>query len=271
MQRIKALNPLNLFKELLLKKKKIIVGSVDVEQLNTLIRRLWPYDVGKAMIRLGSENDGGYLVPDELDGITACFSPGVDKTTDFERDCAKHGMKLFLADLSVEKTDLNLQTANYSFLKKHIGVTNSKDFITMDEWFKISQLGPEEDLLLQMDIEGCEYLSLIATSDEMLKRFRIIIVEFHDLHNLWEKDFFNQAEATFSKLLQNHTCVHLHPNNYAKILSLKGINIPNLIEFTFIRNDRIEAKTFQRNFPHKLDSDNTSSNKVVLPRNWYFS
>jgi hypothetical protein len=271
MQRIRVFNPLQLFKEFLLKQKKFIVSAVDVEQLNALIKKLWPYDVGKDMIRLGSENDGGYLVPDDLDGITACFSPGVDVTTDFEQDCAKRGMKLFLADLSVEKNDLNLQSENYSFLKKHIGVVNTKDFITLDEWFKVSQLGPEEDLLLQMDIEGCEYLSLIATSDEMLRRFRIIIVEFHDLHNLWEKNFYNQAEATFNKLLQNHTCVHLHPNNYAKVLSLKGIDIPNLIELTFVRNDRVEAKTLQRKFPHKLDSDNTSSNKVVLPRNWFCS
>jgi hypothetical protein len=42
----------------------------------------WP----KAMIRLGREADGGYLVPDDLSGIVACFSPGVDVIAAFELD-----------------------------------------------------------------------------------------------------------------------------------------------------------------------------------------
>ena len=29
------------------------------------------------LIRIGGDIDGSYLVPDDLDGITACFSPGV--------------------------------------------------------------------------------------------------------------------------------------------------------------------------------------------------
>ena len=260
---------MNRVKELLLKKQKVLVTAVDVEQLKALIKSLWPYDVGMDMIRLGAEKDGGYLVPDDLEGIEACFSPGVDKTTVFEKDCSKRGMKLFLADRSVEKPNLNLPVDKYVFLKKNIGVANSSDVITMDEWFKVSQMDPGTDLLLQMDIEGCEYLSLIATSDELLKRFRIIIVEFHDLHNLWEKNFFNQAEAVFNKLLQHHTCVHLHPNNFAKVLSLNGVEIPNLIEFTFIRNDRFSEKTFQTRFPHPLDCDNTANQKVVLPGIWH--
>lgn len=267
----KYLNPLNIFKELLLRKHKVMVTAVDVEQLKSLIKRLWPYDVGKTMIRLGAESDGGYLIPDDLEGIEACFSPGVDKTSIFEDDCSKRGMKLFLADLSIEKPNFNLPSEKYVFLKKNIGVTNSEGFITMDEWFKTCQLDRDADLLLQMDIEGCEYLSLIATSDDLLKRFRIIIVEFHDLHNLWEKDFFSQAEAVFSKLLQHHTCVHLHPNNFSEVLSLSGVEIPNLIEFTFIRNDRFVEKIPQTQFPNKLDCDNTSNKNVVLPRSWYMS
>lgn len=260
---------MNKVKEHLLKKKKVLVTAVDVEQLKILIKRLWPYDVGMKMIRLGAEKDGGYLVPDDLEGIEACFSPGVDKTTVFEMDCSKRGMKLFLADRSIEMPNLHLPPSTYEFLKKNIGVTNSADVITMDEWINLSQMDPGTDLLLQMDIEGCEYLSLIATSEALLKRFRIIIVEFHDLHNLWEKNFFNQAEAVFNKLLQHHTCVHLHPNNFAKVLSLNGVEIPNLIEFTFIRNDRFSEKTFQTRFPHALDCDNTTNHKVVLPGIWH--
>ena len=50
----------------------------------------------------GPDGDGGYLVPDDLEGIVACFSPGVSNVAGFEKDCALKGMKVFMADASVE-------------------------------------------------------------------------------------------------------------------------------------------------------------------------
>lgn len=259
------------FKELLLRKHKVLVNAISTEELQFLLEKLWPHQVGKDLIRLGSEGDGGYLVPDDLNGLEACFSPGVDKTSAFEEACFKLGMKLFLADASVDEPNLDLPSSSYSFQKKHIGVTNDDRFITLDAWVATSKLDHDADLLLQMDVEGCEYLSLIATSEALLKRFRIIVIEFHDLHNLWEKDFFRQAEATFSKLLQHHNCVHIHPNNQATVLKLNGVEIPNLMEFTFLRNDRFKSNTFETQFPHVLDSDNTEHGSLKLPKGWYQS
>ena len=37
------------------------------------------------LIRIGSKNDGGYLVPDDLKNINACFSPGVDLNVNFDK------------------------------------------------------------------------------------------------------------------------------------------------------------------------------------------
>ena len=36
------------------------------------------------LIRIGGDMDGSYLVPDDLDGIAACFSPGVNRIKYFE-------------------------------------------------------------------------------------------------------------------------------------------------------------------------------------------
>jgi hypothetical protein len=36
------------------------------------------------LIRLGADGDGGYLVPDDLEDVAACFSPGVDDRASFE-------------------------------------------------------------------------------------------------------------------------------------------------------------------------------------------
>jgi len=73
------------------------------DKVQSLLNKLWPVSCDKELIRLGVLGDGGYLVPDDLDGIEACFSPGVGFDSAFEKDCADRGMKIFLADGSVDK------------------------------------------------------------------------------------------------------------------------------------------------------------------------
>ena len=124
--------------------------------------------------------------------------------------------------------------------------------------------------MLQMDIEGSEYISLLNISDDLLKLFRIIVIEFHDLHKFWNKGFYDIASVCFDKILLNHTCVHIHPNNFEPIDSNNGIEIPMAAEFTFIRNDRFSTKSYQKSFPHNLDNDNSNERKsILLPKIWY--
>ena len=66
------------------------------DALTRLISRLAPVSPTQPLIRLGPAGDGGYLVPDDLEGIEACFSPGVGGSFGFEHDCAQLGMQAFL-------------------------------------------------------------------------------------------------------------------------------------------------------------------------------
>jgi hypothetical protein len=52
-------------------------GVTEKTRIINLIQSLAPQTTDKALIRLGPNKDGGYLVPNDLDGIEACFSPGV--------------------------------------------------------------------------------------------------------------------------------------------------------------------------------------------------
>jgi hypothetical protein len=246
-----------------------VVKTTPKAHVTSLIEKLHPYKIDKDLIRLGPPGDGGYLIPDELKGIAACFSPGVADISDFEQDCIHLGMKVFMADNSVDKPNLNTLPDNYNFIKKHIGAVNTADFITMDSWVNSFSLKQEEDLLLQMDIEGAEYQALLSMSDSQLKRFRILVIEFHSLECFWNPHFFRMAEMTFDKILQNHSCVHIHPNNCSPIDSNFGIKIPETAEFTFLRHDRATFERGELQFPNKLDFDNTSKKHIALPRNWY--
>jgi len=233
-----------------------------------LIKTLQPWDTDLELIRLGPKKDGGYLVPNDLKNIEACFSPGVGNESGFEKACFEHNMKIFLADATVGGPDLNGIKNN--FIKKNVGIVSNNNTITLNDWINSSKIEKDSDLLLQMDIEGDEYFSLINLSDHLLNRFRIIIVEFHKLHNMWLPDFHLLLSYTFKKLLQNHTIVHLHPNNCCGIENRMGVEIPRVMEFTFLRNDRIKKKKKQLNFPHHLDKDSIEEKPhISLPKNWH--
>jgi hypothetical protein len=235
--------------------------------VRALLQRLHPLKPGRELIRLGPQDDGGYLVPDDLHGIEACFSPGVNLVSGFEKDCADLGMKVFLADASVEKPAAS--HGLFTFTKKFVGVTTSSDYITVDDWVAASLPGSSGDLLLQMDIEGCEYEVLLGMSDHVMRRFRIVVAEFHDVDQLWNRPFFRLASRAFEKLLQTHTCVHIHPNNDRAPLRRRGLSLPPLVEFTFLRTDRIGHRSFATTFPHPLDRDNTGKPSVPLPACWH--
>lgn len=239
----------------------------DKDTLQALIHKLFPISPGKELIRLGPKSDGGYLVPDDLTGIEACFSPGVDFTSGFEKDCADLGMKVFLADRSIEQPAESHDL--FYFTKKYVGVTTNADFMTIDDWVASSLPGSQTDLMLQIDIEGYEYETFISISDSLMRRFRIIVAEFHYLDQLWSRPFFRLASRMFEKILQTHTCIHIHPNNGFRPLNKSGLTILPIAEFTFFRNDRIYNPSYANVFPHPLDFDNTDNPHLPLPKCWY--
>ena len=240
----------------------------DAGNVLALMRELRPKLPSCNFVRIGSNGDGGYLVPQDLDDIEACFSPGVSNVSDFERDCADRGMNVFLADASVDGAALS--HPRFQFKKKFVGATSNSLFMTLDEWVAESVPANGSDLILQMDIEGGEYETLLAASGALLSRFRIIVTEFHNLQLLWSEPYFGLVASAFRKLLQTHTCVHIHPNNYFPVEKRSGVEISPIMEFTFLRNDRMgRSPRFASQFPHPLDADNTSKPHVALGECWY--
>ena len=58
---------------------------IDTKRIGDLVKRLRPVTTEHELIRIGADADGGYLVPNDLSGLTACFSPGVDDIASFEQ------------------------------------------------------------------------------------------------------------------------------------------------------------------------------------------
>ncbi|MCX5850095.1 MAG: FkbM family methyltransferase [Deltaproteobacteria bacterium] len=250
--------------------KTFATGKTDRNELQSLLKKLYPLSGKKELIRLGPKGDGGYLLPNDLVGIQACFSPGVGFESGFEKDCAELGIKVFLADKSVEEPAPGHEL--FFFTKKFVGATLNNDFITLDNWVASSIHETNSDLLLQIDIEGSEYEVFLSASESLMQRFRIIVAEFHELHQLWHRPFFKLAEQVFDKILRTHYCVHIHPNNCSGSLQKGGLDIPQVMEFTFFRKDRLDNYSYQKAFPNQFDYDNTTNNPTLpLPKCWYRS
>jgi hypothetical protein len=58
-----------------------------------------------------------------------------------------------------------------------------------------------------MDIEKFEYEVFLSMSENLINRFRIMVVEFHDLDQLWNRHFFTIAGRVFEKFFYKHTVV----------------------------------------------------------------
>lgn len=231
------------------------------------IHSLRPIKGGVDLVRLGPAGDGGYLVPDDMKGIDYAFSPGVADESGFELELASRDMKVFLADGSIERLPASHQ--NFTFDKKFIGGFSSDKFITLDDWKTVRIGDYGADLLLQMDVEGAEFEALIAASSALLSQFRIMVIEFHRLQHLFSRPFFDIASSVFSKILETHSVVHIHPNNCCGAIRSKGMEIPRVAEFTFLRKDRVRDWTAVARFPHPLDVENTSNRPLPLHECWY--
>src|SRR5258708_37571503 len=117
-----------------------------------------------------------------------------------------------------------------------------------------------------MDIEGAEYGVNFDTSAETLRKFRILVIEFHGMDGLFDKAGFELINLTFKKLLRDFDVVHIHPNNCFKPVLNNGFAVPPLLEFTFLRKDRISNSRRVAEFPYVLDrSCNPSNDDCSLP------
>jgi hypothetical protein len=238
-----------------------------VSAVDGLIRALRPIDSGVSLIRLGPERDGGYLVPDDLDGIAYAFSPGVSTESGFEAALGDRGIRVFLADFSVDRPAE--PHPKFVFDKKFVGALSDETFMTLDEWKNAHIPDYTGDLLLQMDIEGAEFESLLGASPALLAQFRIMVIEFHYLQDFWNRPVFELVSRVFRKLLLTHSVVHIHPNNCCGSVKSRGLEIPRVAEFTFYRHDRLRRRDPARLFPHPLDRDNTRKPTLILPGCWY--
>ena len=224
--------------------------------------------------RIGGSADGAYLVPECLDGVVACFSPGTANRKDFEDELLeRYGIRSHMMDFSsdVEKFMTPLIEGQQTFEKLWLDPKREENSMSLEDWVHAKEPSEGADLILQMDIEGAEYANLLSTSRETLNRFRVMVVELHGLHGLLVSEGLADVMVPLVEHLDSlFVVIHAHPNNCCPAPRFPGsrIRIPQVLEITMVRRTEFEecdeSERFAPVIPHPQDlAKNVADNPHV--------
>ena len=195
------------------------------------------------LIRLGKDNDGGYLVNKE-DVLKAekLLSFGVSNDISFEEDFAKlNACPIDAYDGTISHT-FDFFSDNRKIHNYNIGYRTGNK--------KIADLISENDknVFLKCDIEGSEYEIL----DELIihsSKFSGMVIEFHDVY---ENILFNFLTNFISKI--DLKLVHIHMNNNSYAEAPNNTYAPGCVELSFTSSKNISLDKVR--LPHTLDMVN---------------
>jgi hypothetical protein len=241
----------------LLKRGGVLVQTAPSDEIVKVLDMLRPLSTTIPLIRVGGDGDGGYLLPDDIEGIDAVYSPGVADTATFESFFADRGVDSYLIDASVSAPPVHNDRFHFQGIWLAAESVDGVS-ITLEDW--LNENNPtSRSLLLQIDIEGAEYESLLSTPSARLGQFRIIVLEMHELHAISTPMGGRLVSALLTRLKETHYLVHTHVNNCCAPLSVKGVLVPDVVELTFLRKDRAHVTGEFATVPSPLDQPNTEN------------
>lgn len=246
-----ACDDMNILSSLINRDYSTCVDKNIITQYHDIFKLLRPYDpkwIKK--IRIGGKEDGGYVMVDPGFGGMA-FSFGVSNYSPWDLEMAERGFKVYQFDGTIDsptEKHENLIFSKLNITGKDIakeGTINLKGIL--DKF----NLHKSKDIILQIDIEGFEWEFFDSISDEDLKRFSQIIVEFHGMLNYSKLGFYKKI---FEKLNKYHQPIHFHYNNCGEILLINNFIVSSLFEVSFLRKDNNKFKPSLDIYPTELDA-----------------
>ena len=206
---------------------------------NILLPKIFQPFACDDLIRLGKDNDGGYLVnKEDVLSSKKLLSFGIGQDTSFEVEFLdKNNINVLTFDNSVK--ELNVTDKMITHYPINVDKNNIVDILT--------KCG--DSLFLKCDIDGGEYEilnDLIKYSD----KFTGVVMEFH---NISTADIFNDLTNFISKF--GLRLIHTHINNYSYLISDETYFV-DVIELSFSSSRNNTSLSDNIALPHKLDMPN---------------
>jgi hypothetical protein len=205
-------------------------------------------------IRLGKDDDGGYIIADIPDiKYQILLSGGILDDISFETDFVnKYDTHCITFDGSIDT--IPGESTKIEFVKKNIGSDNSDIVTNLHDIIAVN-----ENIFVKMDIEGGEIPWIKSLSDMQLNTFDQIVMEFH-------YPFTDNEIEIFDKLNKNHYLIHFHGNNCCGVINHMGVEIPNVFECTYLHKKFFATPPALNtaSIPSPLDMKNTSNPEIYI-------
>lgn len=235
------------------------------EKIAAVMRLVNPKSVIHAeKIRLGSHGDGGYVLlkaPLEIGNIAYSF--GIGETDTFESALEKYGYQIWMYDHTLDAANF----AGHLRIVQSIGigVQDKGPLRTLETLVTENGHAQEQNMLLQIDIEGAEWGIFSKMNPAILNRFSMITIEVHRLLFMFAHPVLTQIVASaFKTLTKFHTPYHVHANNYAGYFSIPHKPpLPDVLEISLVRNDLVEFTACNETFPTHLDAHNGAADPDI--------
>jgi len=216
--------------------------------------------------RVGSKEDGGYVIADLSEGYDALFACGISNDIRFELAfLKKHPIPCFAFDGTVEGLP-DTSNPDILFHKRNIGNETTASTTNLHK-----EIEGYSNIFLKMDIETFEYRWLQSLTGSQLKRFKQITMEFHFPFTRYPFNHLDiqlpvfEKMSVFHTLTQTHTLIHFHANNCCGTTTYQGTRVPNVFECTFLRKDIQNGGSLNTvPIPSPLDHANLPAKDIQL-------
>lgn len=205
-------------------------------QIRKTLHCMTPQDVlGKNKLRVGRQNDGGYVMLEDFNNVAAAYSLGIGGDVSWDLEIAARGIPVFQYDHTVAGPPV--QNELFTFQKLGIAPTDGGEFISIPTIIRQNGHSNSRDLILKIDIECAEWDAFDALSSTDLDRFQQIVAEFHGFLRVREPEWREKAQNVLGKLLRTHAVHHVHANNWADFQIIDGVPVPDVLELCYVRRD----------------------------------
>ena len=186
------------------------------------------YDCPFPKVRVGKNNDGGYVIADLGTGAYDMFlSAGVDNDVSFEEQFLKAHPSI--GCVAYDGTiGANWPKTDAPITFKNENITKSNNMGTY--------LDAHDNVFIKMDIEFWEYEWILSLSDEQLQAIKQIVLEVH----IPSTEMHYEA---LRRLMSTHVCIHMHANNCLSATTLEDKRVPQVFELTCLRRDLVPTPT----------------------------
>jgi hypothetical protein len=222
-----------------------------------VVRALSPLDIAESRYtRVGRQYDGGYVMLDHFPNTTtAAYSFGVSDDVTWDEQIADRGIPVFLYDHTIPS--LPKTHPLFTFVRTGVcGFKRGKNLMTLEECLANNGHAKATDLLLKIDVEGCEWDVFAQTPIEVMQKFQQIVIEFHGLTGaVYNPNSFREVISVLEKINLTHQSVHVHGNCACITVAIRRLILPDLLEVTYVRRSDFSQRLVpnQRVFPTDID------------------